>query len=140
MSRIIKHLGELATEETIQGLVGKLLHVPTNKHVINNPMEGDKEETVNAWFAGQVAGYEKAFLVYDYESGEFFDEPHVFYNILLTDGKGYMLELSESEIVELTDTEWTEMITEHQSIEIVTDTAQSLLVPDRKIILSDEVK
>lgn len=140
MSRIIKHIDEIATEETIKGLVGKLIHVPTNRHVINNPMEGGQEEIVNAWFAGQVAGYEKAVLVYDFETGEFFEEPHTFFNVLLTDGKGYMFELIQSEIVELTDVEWAELITEFQAIDAINDTAQKLLIPERKIFIPDGVK
>jgi hypothetical protein len=134
MAKIIKPLGEKVTEETVKGLVGKLIHVPTNQHTF--PQENT---TINAWFAGQVAGYEKAYIKYDYEKGEFMEEPHLFFNVLLTDGKGYLLELVNSEIVELTEDEWNTMVAEYQAKTTITEVEKELIVPERKIILAEGV-
>lgn len=140
MARIIKDIGEIATEELLQNLVGKLVHVPTNKHIVPNHMNQNQIEEINAWFAGQVAGYEKAYLAYDYTENTFLNEPHVLFNVLLTDGNGYLLNLENSHIVELTDEEFNKMLAEHQALTSIKETATELIVPERKIILPDEVK
>lgn len=141
MARIIKPLGETTDEQFLTSLLGKLIHVPTNKHIVPNHLEGGKEEEINGWFAGQVAGYEKAVIAYDYENDEFIQGgPHTLFNVLLTGGQGYLLHLTNSEIVELTDQEFDELVAEHQAITLLTESKKELLVPERKIILPDEVK
>jgi hypothetical protein len=138
MAEILKQVGETATEEFIGSLVGKYVHVPTNKQLVQG--ENGKEEIVNGWFAGQVAGYEKAAIGFDFPQSQFLETPLVLFSVILTDGASYMLEPVQSAIVELTNEEFTELIAEHDAIASLKDTATELIVPERKIILPDEVK
>lgn len=140
MSRTIKAFDQPVTEELIQGMIGRLVHAPTNKHVINNPMENNQEEEVNAWFAGQVAGYEKAYIQFDYEKNEMLEEPQLHYNLLLTDGMGYLISQKEAEIFEITDTEWESLLAEYHATEMVKEEAQKLILPDEDNIIQMDKK
>ncbi|MGC5773342.1 hypothetical protein [Paenibacillus pabuli] len=67
----------------------------------------------NVWFAGIVAGYEKAVIGFNYEADEFHEEPQTYYNVHLTDGMGYILTSAfELEIHELTQEEFAQLIEE----------------------------
>jgi hypothetical protein len=138
MAKVIKPLEETVTDQFVDSLLGKYIHVPTNKHVFPNPMENGKEEEINAWFAGQVAGCEKAILVFDYETKEMLETPVVHYNILLTDGMGYLLSQTEAEVIELTDVEFTELLAEHHAHQAIEEEAPKLITPDNdKVIQLD---
>lgn len=104
----LKACEQAITEELVSLLVHKYVHVPINTHT--NP---ETEETVNAWFAGQVAGYEKAVLHYDFLERRYRDEPLTYYNILLNDGMGYVLSNEQCEIKEITQEQFTDMLAEH---------------------------
>lgn len=72
----------------------------------------------NVWFAGSVAGYEKAVIGFNYEEGTFHEEPQTFYNVHLTDGMGYILTSAyELEIHELTEEEFNQLIEEKKEEE-----------------------
>jgi len=131
--QIVKATEEQITEELVKGLVSKIVHVPTNMHTINNPME-NHSETVNVWFAGMVAGYEKAYLNYDYETKEFLKEPVSYFNILLTDGMGYVLSNNgDVEIRVISEEEFNELVKEHKA-------KQQIITPDKpKLILPDSI-
>ena len=124
-------------ELAITELIGKTIHVPTNKHVVKQQQEDGSvmDTTVNAWFAGQVAGYEKAHLQYDFTSGTFLDEPKFYFNILLSDGMSYQLALTDSEILELSDEEFTTLLAEHQASVEVEKKALELIVPEQQQII-----
>lgn len=129
----IKTLEQTVSEDFINEMVGKTIHVPTNKHLVKQQLaDGSVEETkVNAWFAGQVVGYEKAYIKFDFESGQFLDEPKFYYNILLSDGMGYQLSLEESEIVEVTDEEFVTLLAEHQAAIDVEKKATEIILPEK---------
>lgn len=120
---VLKELHEALTEELVASLVKKYIEVPVNKHT--NP--DSPEETVNAWFAGQVAGFEKAELHFDYMKNEYREEPAVFYNILLTDGMGYVLSKDACEIRELTKEAFQEMVAQHLAEEAIEQEAEAIL-------------
>lgn len=110
---MLKTKEQALTEELVAGLAGKFVHVPTNIHKVPTPTGATTE--ANVWFAGRVAGYEKAVLNFDYETGTFTDEPKVYFNLLLTDGMGYVLTTeNDLEIVELTEEEFEKMVEEHR--------------------------
>ena len=112
--KVIKKENEPLTEEFLESLIGKYIHVPTNEHVTYDPM--DKEfVTVNAWFAGRVAGYEKSVFAYDYREDKFHDEPQTVYKILLCDGMAYVISEEKSLFKELTEEEFIEMLAEHDA-------------------------
>lgn len=134
----LKAIDQAVTEELVSSLVQKFIHVPLNTH--KNPETG---ETVNAWFAGQVAGYEKAVLNFDFLEGKYRDEPLTYFNILLNDGMGYVLSNEQSEIEEITKEQFTEMLTEHlakQALEQEADViASDILLPEKqRLILPGE--
>lgn len=123
------------TEEFVQSLVGKIIHVPINKLNVFNSVEGRMEE-VNAWFGGLVVGYEKAVLHYDYYNKTDLEEPKVFFNVLLKDGMGYALSQEELEIRELDEIEWAKLLAEHHKEEIVQQVMEKeILVPEKPRIL-----
>ncbi len=110
---IIKELTTPLDEKTISELLGKFIHVPTNKHEVYEPME-KKNVEVNAWFAGKVAGYSRKVFSYNYEDEVFFEKPHTVFNIFLCDGMSYAL--SEAcEIHEITEEEFLDMLAEQQA-------------------------
>ncbi|MGA4519274.1 hypothetical protein ACPA0F_18610 [Solibacillus silvestris] len=133
----LKTVEQTFDESAIAGLIGKTIHVPTNKHTVKQQAEdGSLEDTVvNAWFAGEVAGYEKALLQFDFTDGKFMDKPKVFFNILLTDGMSYQLALTESEIIELDEAEFATLLAEHQAAIDVEKKALELIVPEKPQII-----
>ena len=74
--------------------------------------------TVNAWFAGKVAGYEKTIYAYDYKENKFFNEPKIVYKVLLCDGMAYVVSEKKSKFIELTEKEFMEMLAEHDAEKI----------------------
>jgi hypothetical protein len=106
----LKTLEQPLTKELVESLVGLFIHVPTNLHKIND-QEGEREE--NVWFAGQVAGYEQAVVHFNYGEQTFKDEPTIYYNLLLTDGMGYVLSSEKVEINKLDENEFQAMLEEH---------------------------
>jgi len=112
--KIIKKLNEPLTESFLESLIGKYVHVPTNEHVTFDPMEKEFV-TVNAWFAGKVAGYEKSVYAYDYKEDKFFQKPKTVYKVLLCDGMGYVISEEKSLFKELTEEEFIEMLAEHDA-------------------------
>lgn len=111
--KIIKKLNEPLTESFLESLIGKYVHVPTNEHVTFDPMEKEFV-TVNAWFAGKVAGYEKLVYAYDYKEDKFFQKPKTVYKVLLCDGMGYAIS-EKSSFRELTEEEFVKMLAEHDA-------------------------
>ncbi|MGM7682833.1 hypothetical protein ACSVDA_11835 [Cytobacillus sp. Hm23] len=136
MSVLIKDSNMILTEELVKSFVGKIIHVPVNKHLVKQATDsGEIEESeVNAWFAGEVAGYEKAYIKFDYERGKFLEKEKVYFNILLTDGIGYQLAVHDSEIMEITEEEWKKLITKHQATN-VSDEKVDLTVGDQDNLL-----
>ncbi|WP_186381056.1 hypothetical protein [Paenibacillus xylanexedens] len=100
-------------KEAVADLIGKFIHVPTN--MVPDP-ENEGEE-VNAWFAGQVAGFDTATLAFDFRDLTFFEDKgeenmHIL-SVLTTDGISYMLSDGHVEIKVLTKEEFDVMLTEH---------------------------
>lgn len=115
--KIIKEEKEALRKSFLESLIGKYVHTPINEHITYDPMEKDFVK-VNAWFAGKVAGYEKAVFAYDYKNDEFFKEPKTIYKILLCDGMAYVISEEKSEFHELTEKEFLEMLAEHDAKEM----------------------
>jgi len=116
LPQLIKSKDQFLTEEIVASLIGKFIHVPTNIHEINTPTGATTK--MNVWFAGVVAGYEKAVIGFDYETGSFKDEPENFYNVHLTDGMGYILTtLNDLEILELNEDEFNQLVEEQKERE-----------------------
>lgn len=112
MPQVIKAKDQPLTEEIVASLIGKFVHVPTNFHEMQTPTGAITK--VNVWFAGVVAGYEKALIGFDYETGEF-TEPKAYFNVHLTDGMGYILTtVNDLEINELTEEEFQALVEEHK--------------------------
>lgn len=120
----VKTVDQEITEELVSSLVKKYIHVPTNIH---KNAQSEEEEEANAWFAGEVAGFEKAVLHFDYMKGEFREEPITFYNILLSDGMGYVLSNDTCEINEITKEEFDKMVQEHIANQVVEEETQRAL-------------
>lgn len=99
-------------ESFLEGLIKKYIHVPKNEHTVYDPLKKDFIK-INAWFAGKVAGFEKAIYSYDYKKSKFFEEPKVVYKILLCDGMSYVIS-EKSEFKELTEEEFIEMLAEYE--------------------------
>ena len=137
MSKLIKAINEPITEEMLKDLVGKFVNVPTNPHVTQTPTGATG--TVNAWFAGKVAGYEKAYVGFDYPAQEFYAEPRVFFQLLLCDGMGYVLS-DGAEISEISEQDFTELVAREdakRALEQIERTEQNkeIIVPESGIIL-----
>ncbi|MDK8192548.1 hypothetical protein QP794_20895 [Paenibacillus sp. UMB7766-LJ446] len=125
MTQMIKAKDDTLTEELVAGLVGKCVHAPTNMHEIQTPTGATTK--VNVWFAGTVAGYEKAVIGFNYEADEFHEKPQTYYNVHLTDGMGYILTSAfELEIYELTQEEFAQLIEEKKKEENTENINQSL--------------
>lgn len=132
---MLKTKGQVLNEELVAGLAGKFVHVPTNIHKVPTPTGAITE--ANVWFAGRVAGYEKAVLSFEYETGTFFDEPKQYFNLLLTDGMGYVLTAeNDLEIIELTEEEFERMVEEHRK-EQEANAEVPLPEEDQKLTLVD---
>ncbi|MDR6720385.1 MULTISPECIES: hypothetical protein [Paenibacillus] len=116
MTHVIKAKEDKLTEEIVASMIGKYIHAPTNMHEIQTPTGATTK--ANVWFAGSVAGYEKAVIGFNYEEGTFHEELQTFYNVHLTDGMGYILTSAyELEIHELTEEEFNRLIEEKKEEE-----------------------
>ncbi|WP_366349195.1 hypothetical protein [Paenibacillus amylolyticus] len=116
MTHVIKAKEDKLTEEIVASMIGKYIHAPTNMHEIQTPTGATTK--ANVWFAGSVAGYEKAVIGFNYEEGTFHEELQTFYNVHLTDGMGYILTSAyELEIHELTEEEFNQLIEEKKEEE-----------------------
>jgi uncharacterized lipoprotein YmbA len=134
----IKALDQELTEELVASMVKRYIHVPTNIH-----KNAENDEEANAWFAGQVAGFEKAILHFDYLKGEYRDEPVTFFNILLCDGMGYVLSNESCEINEITKEDFDAMVQQHIADQVVEEETQRIVreiaLPEpKKLILPGE--
>lgn len=112
--KVIKRENEPLTEEFLKSLIGKYIYVPVNEHLTYEPLE-KQYVTVNAWFAGRVAGYEKSVFAYDFKEDKFFDEPKTVLKVLLCDGTAYVISEEKSLFKELTQEEFIEMLAEHDA-------------------------
>ncbi|WP_340013599.1 hypothetical protein [Paenibacillus sp. FSL K6-1318] len=116
MTHMIKAKEDKLTEEIVASMIGKYIHAPTNMHEVQTPTGATTQ--ANVWFAGRVAGYEKAVIGFNYEEGTFHEEAQTFYNVHLTDGMGYILTSAfELEIHELTEEEFNQLIVEKKEEE-----------------------
>lgn len=116
MTHMIKAKDDKLTEEIVASMIGNYIHAPTNMHEIQTPTGATTK--ANVWFAGRVAGYEKAVIGFNYEEGTFHEELQTFYNVHLTDGMGYILTSAyELEIHELTEEEFNQLIEEKKEEE-----------------------
>ncbi|WP_315793055.1 hypothetical protein [Paenibacillus sp. BIC5C1] len=73
MTQMIIAKDDTLTEELVASLIGKCIHAPTNVHEIQTPTGATTK--ANVWFAGIVAGYEKAVIGFNYQADEFHEEP-----------------------------------------------------------------
>lgn len=115
--QILKTESEKLTEEFLESLIGKYVHVPINEHVTYDPIAKEFVK-VNAWFAGKVAGYEKSVFAYDYKNNRFYDKSEVIYKVLLCDGMAYVISKDKSLFKELTEEEFMEMLGKHDAEKI----------------------
>lgn len=132
---IVKTVDQPITEDLVESLIGEYVHCPVNIHTIRKAGQ-DEVVKENAWFGGQVAGYEKAVLKFDYLSGEFLDEPKEFFNILMTDGLGYVLSPDgDVELRIITKEEFIKLVAEEhakQSLEQEANNVIQLASKERK--------
>lgn len=110
--RVVKTIDQPLNEEMLKELIGKYVHVPTNK--IEVPNEFGDTMTHNVWFGGVVAGYEVGVVAYDYINMAF-GEPKTHYNILLTNGTAFVLSDTELEIRELTQEEFEQLVADEKA-------------------------
>lgn len=143
MSKIVKRDSEIVSEELVASLVGKFVHAPTNKHIFKRTAADGKkyDEKVNAWFAGYVVGYAKEYLKYDFEADKETEEVSVIYTVLLSDGMAYQLS-NESDVVEITESEFAELLGKHTANIVTEEVSKDLLLPsqEKKIILPGDVR
>lgn len=124
MTNVLKSKETDITEELLASMIGKMIHVPTNEHVVVKQLT-DTKEIVNVWFAGVVAGYDKQIVGFNYATDEFC-EPYTVYSLLLTDGHAYVLSPTACEVNEITMEDFTIMIEEQQKIQ---DAKDSIILP-----------
>lgn len=131
---ILKNREDFITETLLTSMVGKFIHAPINNHEFTN--NKGENETVNVWFAGLVVGYDTAVIYYDFENNSFLDSPEVKYSLLLSDGMAYSLSL-DSEIVELTEEEFSDMVEKFAKEQMA---KESIILPegDTNIVRLDE--
>ncbi len=114
--KLLKAVDQLVTEELLQQVTGKLIYVPVNKHYViyeddikkvelNDTEPNVKEE--NAWFAGEVGGYRKSCILYDYYNDVYLDNPIEEFSIICVDEIEYVLGLCE--LFEITREEYDEL-------------------------------
>ncbi|MDP9699792.1 hypothetical protein J2T16_002693 [Paenibacillus intestini] len=113
MTQVIKAKSDTLTEDIVASMIGKYVHAPTNIHEVQTPTGAMTK--ANVWFAGKVAGYEKAVIGFNYEDGEFSEQPETFFNVHLTDGMGYILTTAfELELLELSKEEFEQLIADQK--------------------------
>lgn len=116
MTQVIKAKSDTLTEEIVASMIGKYVHAPTNIHEVQTPTGATTK--ANVWFAGMVAGYEKAVIGFNYEDGEFSEQLQTFFNVHLTDGMGYILTTTfELELLELSKEEFEQLIADQKKKE-----------------------
>ncbi|PQP82078.1 hypothetical protein C0Q44_20720 [Paenibacillus sp. PCH8] len=116
MTHVIKAKDDTLTEELVASMIGKYVHAPINMHEVQTPTGATTK--ANVWFAGIVAGYEKAVIGFNYEEGTFHEASQTFYNVHLTDGMGYILTSAfELELHELMEDEFNQLIEEKKEEE-----------------------
>lgn len=108
MIKLVKAVTEDLKDEMVIELVGNYIHVPTNEHMIEDSVDGSGK-LENIWFAGFVVGYEITHLTYDFTKQEFC-EPFKVHNIIMKDGKGYMLSLTKCEIRIISEEDFEQMV------------------------------
>ncbi|SNS20801.1 hypothetical protein SAMN05446037_100627 [Anaerovirgula multivorans] len=113
---MVKTKEQELTEGLISGLLGNFISVPTNVFKVNDPVDGEVE--LNCWFAGRVAGYEVAHVIYDHMTQEFLEEPMESFAVLLCDGMRYQLS-EDCEVKKITEEKFAEMVAEHQASQIM---------------------
>lgn len=130
MSKILRDKETPVTEEILESLIGKIIHVPNNiLPMVDSKGNIHKE---NVWFAGMVAGYDVVTSYFDFANNKFIDTPFKRISILLTDGMMYTL-APESEILELTDDEFYKMVEENAKMQdiLVPETSKDILLPGK---------
>lgn len=110
MEKVLKTITEEVTEQMLQETVNNYIYVPINYHNILDELE-NKNTRENVWFAGYVVGYSISHLTYDFEDGAFC-EPFYVYNIVMKDGKSYMLSPDECQIEIISEERFDEMVAE----------------------------
>lgn len=117
MTQVIKAKSDTLTENIVASMIGKYVHAPTNIHEVQTPTGATTK--ANVWFAGMVAGYEKAVIGFNYEDGEFREQPQTFFNVHLTDGMGYILTTAfELELLELSKEEFEQLMEDQKKEEM----------------------
>jgi hypothetical protein len=138
VAQVVKVVSDPLTEELLRTLVGEYVHGTKNGHDMINPTDGSVERH-NVWFAGQVAGYEKAEISFDWQNEQWLDVPQVFYNLLMTDGTSYLLSQDELEISIISEYEFTAMLANYQTNEAirqeVKDPSNIILADNKKILV-----
>ncbi|PYE51389.1 hypothetical protein HUB98_05230 [Paenibacillus barcinonensis] len=126
MTQIIKAKSDTLTEAIVASMIGKYVHAPTNIHEVQTPTGATTK--ANVWFAGIVAGYEKAVIGFNYEDGDFSEQPQTYFNVHLTDGMGYILTTAfELELFELSEEEFNKLIDEKKEEEsLVADSNEKI--------------
>jgi hypothetical protein len=110
LANLLKAVNEESlTEDFLEGLIGKHVHVSINEHSVQEELEGEPVVR-NVWFAGKVAGYEKGFLKFDWATQQEVDEPIIHLTLLMTDGTGWLLSPTALEVQEITEEEFTSMV------------------------------
>ncbi len=109
MATLLKTVEEPLTEEFMASLVGLFVHVSVNEHEVQEDIDGSKEVR-NVWFAGKVAGFEKAILSFDWASQKFINEPVTHFTMLMTDGTGWLMSQTKTEVQGITEDEFVSMV------------------------------
>ncbi|MFF2480289.1 hypothetical protein [Paenibacillus sp. NPDC058071] len=114
----MKQKQEALTENLVAGLIGQHIQVPEN--MVEIPEAGKQ----NVWFAGRVAGYEKAVFGFNPSDGSFMEEPFTYLSVVMTDGKGYIL-AEDCCINAITEQEFKDMLAEHVTKQSFEESAES---------------
>jgi len=131
----IKTEEQQVTELMLESLIEKFIHVPKNMH--DNLQENGQSEKVNVWFAGKVAGFEKAVIRYDYETATYVDEAKIYYNVLLSDGMAYVL--GEEVVINLiSEDEFADLLARFQAENSMTEAGQEIIEGQNKILIPGE--
>lgn len=132
MAELLKSIDQPITEEMLQSWVGKYIHCPTNIHEVYDPIDNVIKES-NAWFAGQVAGYQKDYNAYDFPTGNFI-EAQILYTVIFTDGSGYLLSPEKCEVYEITQYEFMQMVEEKQK------KRSTIEIPKEQFIIPEQLE
>jgi hypothetical protein len=105
---MLKNKDQVLTEELLVSIVGKLIHVPQNVHKRTNYITGEEME-FNIWFAGQVVGYSKNVLNYDFMTDQITEKSDISFSLLLSDGRGYVI-TDDCEIEEISQEDFLALV------------------------------